>query len=635
MARRPPTRRQKDAEGALLVQTLALVALLDAHTLLNLRVNAGLVVPCTLVSITLLIVFISVYSPLKRDARLDWARSPWVLSALLLGVPWTGGRLDGQGLHPVVEALILLALAGVVVLLWHGVRYWIEPAVTTESRLLSPVWSSCLLVVGVLAFNMVCQQRPLVTGRSEGSGPGTSSGPNVILLVLDTVRADHLSLYGYPRDTSPNLKRVAAGATTFLNAVSTSDVTLSAHASLFTGLYANRHGAHFAPPNQPIGNPLEETFDTLAEHLSRRGYLTWGVAANTAFLSPFFGLNQGFQYYDNRLPVPLLGPTPAFFLRGAVRDYATRFFSSYQFDLRYRRAEEINQTVFGLLDGVGKSDRFFLFVNYMDAHSPYLPPPPFDRLFAGKDDHFLAKDYDDLVVELYRYDRPVTDKEFSHLTSQYDGGIAYLDYQVGQLILRLKKLGLYDQSLVLITSDHGETFGRRRHLIGHAVSVYQDQIHVPLIIKYPGQKRGRVVRDTVSLVDLMPTILARTESTVPKVLQGRNLANEGRGAPRTILSESFQNGLIQFWIPRLQRVQQALFSGTEKLIVSTSGQRELFDLATDPDEQNNLFDPGDQETARMLSELQERLQESASSRGVDRPPDKVTIERLRSLGYIR
>lgn len=177
-------------------------------------------------------------------------------------------------------------------------------------------------------------------------------------------------------------------ATLYRQAIASGDMTLSTHASIFTGMYAKEHGAHNDFPESHQGRPLDEKFLTRAEILSKRSYSTMGVAANIAYLSSVFGLHQGFQYYDDRELVHFLSGGPEYYLRQTIRNLLTCFTSPYYFDQRSRRAEAVNREVFTLLDKAAEKGRpFFLFVNYMDAHWPYLPPPPFDALTLEKMKH--------------------------------------------------------------------------------------------------------------------------------------------------------------------------------------------------------------------------------------------------------
>jgi arylsulfatase A-like enzyme len=309
--------------------------------------------------------------------------------------------------------------------------------------------------------------------------------------------------------------------------------------------------------------------------------------------------------------------------------------SDWDLELPYRRAEDINRSVFRALDETSRSRApVFLFVNYLDAHWPYAPPPPFDARFAGGCEPFDWYRYLALEKAVSTLQRTIGARERDCLAAQYDGGIAYLDSRLGQVFERLKRLGLYDQSLLIVTSDHGEAFGAR-NLMSHGVSVYQNQVHVPLIVHYPGQQQGTVVGEYVSLVDLMPTVLDIVGQPRPAALAGVSLRSVPTAPARQIVSESFPHVHFVDMHPRFRRVQRALFEGPEKLITSTLGQQELYDLSNDPEEQVNLWRPGNAETLRLSSALNQWLQRYVAGRDTGTKTGSDAVRRLQSLGYIQ
>jgi arylsulfatase A-like enzyme len=496
-----------------------------------------------------------------------------------------------------------------------------------------------LAVFAVLGISLFLNQEPLTATQNPMSDTLAPNRPNVILVTLDTVRADHLSLYGYERDTSPNLKRFSEQATLYTRAIATSDMTLPSHASIFTGLYAKKHRAHFDPPRLLLGRPLKDRFHTIAESLSENGYTAMGVVANHGFLSRQFGFHQGFEYYDQRVPVPFLGFTKAYYIRQGIRNILIRFFPLRYFEPVYRNAEKINEQVFSLLYRVRQKENrpIFLFVNYMDTHWPYIPPDPFDKLYPGKIERYTSAHYVSMQSQVLKLDRKVTQKERSHLVSQYDGEIVYLDAQLGNLFKKIKDLGLYDNSIIIITSDHGEAFGERG-FVGHVNSVYQDQIWVPLIIKYPKISRKAVVHDLVSLIDLMPTVLDVLNFPIPSNIDGISLLKQSKDKSRPIIAESYPGDLRWNLHPRFERTECAIFSEPYKFITSTSGKRELYNLSKDPTEKEDLS-VSDREISRKLeAEMNQWVNsaEFADTEAASAPKfDTDTINRLKSLGYLR
>ncbi len=484
----------------------------------------------------------------------------------------------------------------------------------------------------VIAAGLTVDQRRWLKNQEETHKTPTRERPHVILIVMDAVRADHLSLYGYGRNTTPNLSRLAEDATLFTHAVAVSDYTLPSHASIFSGLYPSWHRAR-TTANGPAA--LDSEFVTLAEILAARGYSTAGISANYGHLSPAFGLTQGFQHWEAFAVLPFLQPKWFFSFRCALKPLLSRLVPERNLGWMEAPADYINRRVVSSLEKLQSArGPFFLFVNYMDAHHPYIAPRPFDALFHCNDLAFRWTQYDDLKRKVRETQRPPSQRLQQHLISKYDGSVAYLDSQLGALFKRLKNLGLYDRCLLIVTADHGETFGRR-NLMGHVLSVYQDQVHVPLVIKYPGVRKKTVVNAFVSHVDLMPTILDAVGLPIPKGLQGRSLIRPELGEKRLLVAEHFEilrpRGLVS---PTLL-AERAMFDNALKLICSTDGKQELYDLSRDPDEYENLYRPNDP-TVKRLEESLDRWVASAP-KSVHRPAvsDRVTLERLKSLGYVQ
>ncbi|MBI2835595.1 MAG: sulfatase-like hydrolase/transferase, partial [Acidobacteria bacterium] len=298
-------------------------------------------------------------------------------------------------------------------------------------------------------------------------------------------------------------------------------------------------------------------------------------------------------------------------------------------ELPYRRGGVVTDEALTQLDALGHDGApFFLFVNYMDAHNPYLPPPPFDTRFPGKARAFDWRKYPFGRTAAGQRDSGISEAARAHLISQYDGGIAYEDAEIGRLFAYLQRTGLYDKTLVMVASDHGESFGARGFL-GHGESVYQDQVHMTLLVRYPGQREGRVVEQFVSGVDLAPTIAEVTRCDGLRNVQGHSLLSLSDDAQaRELLAEAFPP------LVRAPAQQRALFSNGLKFVRSTDGSQELYDLKADPGERRNLFNAGEGRSQRLQARLSEwiRLMPSAAK---PVPLDPDAIERLRALGYVR
>lgn len=564
--------------------------------------------------------------------RTAFLANPWALSLLLLTWPWASH--EGLGFHSnTVTTGAALGLFTVIIILaamWHRFRSK-RIGIVGRVAILSSV---SILLLGTVLVSGTRHAVPAI----QASEPSASAKCNVLLITMDTVRADHLSLYGYDRNTTPDLQDFARGATVYTRAVSAADMTLTSHASIFTGVYPSWHGAYYAPPEYPWGRPLASHYSTVAEVLRSNGYRTVAEVANYGALAPLMGMNKGFTVYDARRAVRVSELSwesrRAFFLREGVRRLLSLVMDTSVFHGRCLRAADINRHAFAFLEQSKNKGPFFLFLNYMDAHMAYLPPAPFNAKFPGRDPHFKVADYGNLVA-VNNGRRHVTASERAHLVSQYDGGIAYMDSEIGKLVARLRELGLYENTLIIITSDHGEAFGER-DLMEHAVgSVYQDQVHVPLLIKYPGQHAAQLSDVLVSHVDLLPTVLDLAGISLPSGVQGRSLRLPRTDDSDPVYSRATANPYLLALNRRFRGVRQAMFVGSWKVITWTDGPPELYDLATDPNETRNLYRTDDPRDAALAERLLAWAASAPRQFGRPNNPDRATVEKLKSLGYVQ
>jgi arylsulfatase len=456
-------------------------------------------------------------------------------------------------------------------------------------------------------------------------------GPNVVLVTMDTVRADHTSMSGYERQTTPRLEQLATEATVYRQAYSTADATLMTHASMFSGLYPQQHGAYCAPPAYRWGRRLSNRFPTLAGILASHGYSTMAFPANSGYVVPEFGLAQGFQLFDVNHVIPIQPRGDPLLVRATLRSLLHHFVPTQDFDICYRRADEVNREVFVALDEMKKKrGSFFLFANYMDAHDPYVPPAPFDHRYWNGSRKMTFDEYLNLEDAVLSGRRQVSEEERRLLISQYDGALAYEDSQIGRLLDRLKQQGDYDNSLIIITADHGEAFGDRQ-IVGHPGTVHQEMTHVPLIVKYPGSRQARVVDRPASQIDLLPTVLATLGIAPPPGLPGVDLRTVGQVPPRALVATSYP---CMSEYPRFARIETGLISEGMKYIVSSTGEQHLYDLAKDPEERTDLYRPGDARVHTASNEFAKWLRETPQFHDTVKA-DPVALGRLKSLGYVQ
>ena len=409
-------------------------------------------------------------------------------------------------------------------------------------------------------------------GLVSSCGPRRPSIRNVVLISIDTLRADHLSAYGFPRSTTPNIDAVAREGVLFTNVHTTVPMTLPAHVSMLTGTLPPTHGLR-----DNLENRLPEASLTLAEMLKPRGFTT-GAIVSTFVLDRRFGVSQGFDSYDDRFQ--------------AVHKIG---------DLSERKGDETTRLARTWLDE-HKDRPFFFFVHFYDPHDPYQPPEPFASQWK---------------------DHP------------YEGEVAFADHCVGQVMEKLRQLGLYDSTLIVITGDHGEMLGEHGEL-NHGFFIYEGALKVPLVVRMPSaEAAARQVDLPASLIDIVPTVLSLVGAEVPKEVQGVDLSPwlAGRGAgggARPLYAET---------------VTPTRYYGTSSLLgVISDGWKyietsrpELYDLRSDPAETVNLFE---REPARAdaLGKILVAILAAAGRAPGPAPEsaalDEAARERLAALGYL-
>jgi arylsulfatase A-like enzyme len=268
----------------------------------------------------------------------------------------------------------------------------------------------------------------------------------------------------------------------------------------------------------------------------------------------------------------------------------------------------------------------------MDTHDPYLPPPPYDRRFPGKNASFSWEaDYWPLAEDILSGKREIAPTEQAHLISQYDGALAYLYDQLGVLCDRLRQDGWYDRSLLIVTSDHGEAFGEKS-ILRHGVSLYQSQINIPLIIKYPNQTSFVEIQSPVNLVDLAPTVLRSLGMELPEILDGSSLFDSEPPRGRFLVAESYIDARKVGLNRRYVGIDRAILSGRFKYMTFRTAPAELYDLVTDPSELDNLAGrdgPVSAELNRELGDWLQRVQPPAAPMLME----KENRERFEALGY--
>lgn len=480
----------------------------------------------------------------------------------------------------------------------------------------------------VAALGLLLSARPLLdkadgTRRLPADGYATSSArvptaerrPNVFLLVLDTVRADHLSVYGYGRDTTPELKRLVNerdNAMVYTRAFANGTWTVPSHASLFTGLLPSEHGAHFALDGSVrYGFGLREEVPTLAEVMKQGGYATLGGYANH-WLRSVQGMGRGFERWlrsVERDPLPFVGE--------ALRE---RWLPGVCWGVTKggARADEVNATLMSVVEPWSQGPNpLFVFANYGDAHGPYAPPDGFRGRFAPSGPRERAE-------HLSLRHSP---ERLEELEARYDEEIAYLDHELGRLFSELDRQGLFDDSWVFITSDHGEGFGEHG-VLEHGTTVYDEVTRIPLVVFPPRGVRLPAETGPVSLVDVAATIAA---------IGGGELVGHGRDLRQA--PDPDQYTAIEFYGDAVKaatlgemarKPARAVIQGRHKL-VAIGDEFFLYDIEDDTREQVDFKTSLPAITERLKALLPEFGAPTFSSDSEVATPD--ALDALRALGY--
>ena len=417
--------------------------------------------------------------------------------------------------------------------------------------------------------------------------------PDVVLVTLDTTRWDRLGVYGYPLPTSPRIDEFARDSVVYTRAWSTAGWTLPSHASMLTGMYPQTHGAHYDEDRgeKMFGTKvtrLSADVDTIAEVLKAAGYATAAFAGGP-WLAPEFGLLQGYDVRHAGIPGGELNK-----LSYKIRKEAG-----------FRNAELLTDLALDWVRTVPRDQNLHFLINYFDPHSPYNLHPGFE--VTGQGD--------------------LRDKEEA---GRYDSEIRYTDHHFGRLIDGLKESGRFDNALIIVVSDHGETFWEH-DLVGHGPWMYEELLHVPLIIHYPGGARsGQVVDSLFSTVDFFPLVAEQAAVSLPETVQG--LPPERR---EFVMSQGFRNvsWYAKVFGERLDRDLVGFVKWPWKLVVGSKGPSELYHLESDPLElSNRAGEPIEQELRRDLEAVRSTLAPRLAGR-VAEDVDPALLDRLRALGY--
>ena len=478
--------------------------------------------------------------------------------------------------------------------------------------------------------------------------------PNIVLVVWDTVRADHLSLYGYGRPTTPYLEQWAREARVYDDCITVGSTTVPSHASMFTGLLPSEHGCS----NETESSVLADGFDTLAELLQQAGYGTYMFVANPFLAAKDSGhasLSQGFETVDY--------PWDEQHYREAIKitlGKVNKQDQSHPLAERVRNGQRLTrwnvkacgelmqQGVDGWLSRQRKDQPFFVFLNYMEAHAPLLPPVKYRKQMmtdeqvqaSYKVDRYLTSVMD-YVFGLKEY----TPEEIALTAATYDAAILELDDLFRQLIESLRVSGRLDNTIVILLGDHGDHMGEH-HMLDHQFSVYEPLMRIPLVVHYP--QRFSVGRDArpVTNLDLFPTLLELVGVAPTVRTTGENLLRARESRPRLCECPQPMLGALKKALRRhpafnptpWKRSLRAYYDGPYKFIQGSDGRHELYKLDEDPEEARNLLHEQPEVAKRLEAALQEYLGRLQAFKMQTRNPQVILSleeqQQLEDLGYL-
>jgi arylsulfatase A-like enzyme len=497
------------------------------------------------------------------------------------------GLAAGGMLSPAMNAALCVATALLIFVVY---------SMLSSSRR----WLSRSAIASIAIALVACSIAPFASGKRESVRHTPRAGaPNILLISIDSLRADHLHSYGYARQTSPNIDALAADGAAFETVISPTSWTLPAHMTLMTSLAPEEHGV--------ITNRLRlgANVDTLPMRLQRAGYTTAGFVSAT-YLDGIYGFSRGFDEYDDYTLLRVAGEKS----RAAV---TSRQVAHRAIDFLQQRA------------AARDARPFFLFLHFFDVHYNYNPPQPFARMFDRGYAGPATGDIDSIR-------RGMASRDLNHDVALYDGEIAWVDANIGSILATLRRLGIDDNTIVAITSDHGEEFLEHGQA-AHYKTLYDEVLRVPLVIRYPGHViAGRKVEGQVRLMDVAPTLLMLAGIPVAKPRGG----TQARSLACLLTSLGPRSAPVLPAFGDLRGEVASVRTGGAKLIRNLRTHREEFyDLASDPGERTNL-DALEQTQRDQLRVILDRWR-SATTKSSNSQADLDDEEKatLRSLGYMQ
>lgn len=463
--------------------------------------------------------------------------------------------------------------------------------------------------------------------------------PNVILISIDTLRADHLSCYGYSKPTTPNIDRLSAEGTIFRYNYSTGVWTPPGHASMLTGLYVSEHGVY---DTRRLANDVP----TIAEVLKRQGYQTAGFVNNSQ-VGELVGLDRGHDKFVEVWKGIETDSLAERVVRGLIR--RTRKIIFHQ----DRGAERTNREFMDWLsNGMQTEKPFYAFLHYIEPHNPLNPPNPYRDKYLkdvepGDIDRGKIKKAAHNPLICFVEDLGLNSREIAYLVALYDGEIEYTDSKIGEIVSFLKDRGLYDDTMIIVTADHGEHFGEHG-LWSHVASLYKEVLHIPLIIKFPkGCKCAGEVSEYTQLVDIFPTVMDAAgisgkdeikTSGVSLVHNGRNRYHEyvfaeWEGRVPSFIQDKARESSKEVDIERFRIQMSMVQDRLHKYVWKSDGTEELFEISGGKDMSLDVS-TGKNFRDSLRIQLLERKKDFKERDAEERTMDEDVEKNLKALGYL-
>lgn len=534
--------------------------------------------------------------------------------------PWASGNL----FRDFIILMVSLAAGGVCFLL---LRSYTKGA----SRL-----QSCLIimaaVIGIVIYSFygnVTNNKSAGRQADKVLSGNVSPVTPVILITMDTVRADHLGVYGYKRETSPNIDGFAMDGVRWENAIVQVPLTRPSHFTILSGRYPSSHGLLDNFSATPENIPL------LSDMLGEKGYKT-AAFVSAAVLNSSFNTRLGFQMYSDRIENVV-------FDNSFLLVFALRKIEALGRIKAENSARETNEKVLTWLKE-NKENHFFMWAHYFDPHTPYNPAPAFRKMFTDSDYdiekyysyEWEKENYDSVQKKVY-IDRKITD----YAVALYDAEIRNLDEELGRLFNELKELKLYEKSLIILTADHGESFDHG-YYFDHGDRLYEGLIRVPLIIKFPGKKwQGKTIETQVSSIDIAPTILEYLSLNHSGKMDGKSMISHVSNDEIDSQAETnyaySQTPYQEFFFYKAKELQSIRSNKWKYIYDIRTGAAELYDISSDPGEQTDFASSRPDIMKEFSSELLNLTnsinKDSGRSKTIE--IDSTTKDQLKSLGYIK